>query len=115
MIRCSPMKLRDLNRANNSEQKIFAYIRSQCEREPLIIRAILFGSRARGDFQERSDFDIAIEAPSLSHDAWARLALRLREEIPTLCGLDLVRINTEISKDLLAKIKQEGLDLYVRK
>ncbi|MGK5082197.1 nucleotidyltransferase domain-containing protein [Bdellovibrionota bacterium FG-1] len=44
----------------------------------------MFGSRARGDHHERSDFDLAVEAPDIGDEAWARFALELREKAPTL-------------------------------
>ena len=98
-----------------TEQKVYDFVRALCGGESSIHRAILFGSRARGDHQERSDFDLAIEAPGISDEAWARFALELRDKAPTLCGIDVVRLNSKTSKDLSSKIKNEGVKLYVRK
>lgn len=101
-----------------SKKEVFSFVRALCEREPCIQRVLLFGSRARGDHHERSDFDFAFEAPEISDGAWARFALELRENVPTLCGIDLVRLNgkdTQIAGKLFEKIKQEGVEIYVRK
>ena len=109
------MRGRDLSNTTESEMKVFTFVRDLCARHPAIQRAILFGSRARGDHHERSDFDLAIDAPGFSDEEWARFALELREKAPTLCGLDLVRLESGTSVDLSGKIRQEGVDLYVRK
>ncbi len=94
---------------------VLDFIVAACAKEPAVKRAILFGSRARADHDERSDYDVAIDAPGLSHGDWAKFALGLRESIPTLCGLDLVRMDETLSRDLLNKIQSEGLEFYVKK
>lgn len=42
-------------------------------RHPGVVRVWLFGSRARRDNFERSDIDLAIEAPALDPDDWLRI------------------------------------------
>lgn len=74
---------------------------------------ILFGSRARGDHRENSDFDIAIKAPTLASADWARLQLELEEEPITLCRVDLVDFN-QLNDDYKKRISSEGKKLYVR-
>lgn len=78
-------------------------------------RVILFGSRARNDTGARSDFDVAVDAPAMTEAEWARFAIELREKIPTLCGLDLVRLSPVLSAELQEKIRKEGVEIYVRK
>lgn len=73
-------------------------------------RGILFGSRARGDHRERSDYDFAFDVPGVSHSDWARFVLDAQEQAPTLCGLDLVNLS-EVRGEFLAKILAEGKDL----
>ena len=41
---------------------------------PAVERVWLFGSRARGDHFERSDIDLAIEAPGIDRGEWAKLS-----------------------------------------
>lgn len=108
------MSKRDLSQAPEAEKKVLEFIHDLVHVEPQINRVILFGSRARGDHKGRSDFDIAIEAPSFSDEQWARFAQNLREKLPTLCGLDLIRIHQETSQELLIKIQQEGIVIYDR-
>ncbi len=79
-----------------------------------IEKLVLFGSRARSDFHMKSDFDIAIFATKLSRDEWARWSLEARENVPTLCGLDLIFVSVDTSKELISKIKLEGKVIYER-
>lgn len=79
-----------------------------------IERVYLFGSRARGDSRERSDFDLAVEAPGISRATWTRFAIGVEEEIPTLCGVDLVLLTNETASAFRNRIKLEGVILYGR-
>lgn len=100
---------------DQSEERVLDFIRAWVVGVPEIHRVILFGSRARKDAEARSDFDVAVDAPTMTDAQWSRLALELREKIPTLCGLDLVRLNSDLSSELKNKIRMEGIEIYVRK
>ncbi len=76
-------------------------------------KIILFGSRAREDAQERSDYDIAIEDESLTRTALARIRADL-EELPTLLGIDLVWMK-QAAPALRQRILSEGKILYEQK
>jgi predicted nucleotidyltransferase len=80
--------------------------------EPSVLRVILFGSRARGDAEQRSDVDLAVEAPSLSGREWLRL-LDMAEAADTLLSIDLVRLE-EAPEELRARIASEGRTLHER-
>lgn len=99
----------------SSEQRVFEYLRAQAADQMGIQKIILFGSRARGDATERSDFDIAVEAPTWSQAEWARWENQVREEFPSLCGLDLIRIEPTTSPQLTQCIRREGRILYEKK
>lgn len=72
-------------------------------------RLVLFGSRARGDFKERSDIDLAVwEMPERSRGMfWAEL-----EELPTLLKFDICHISPLTDKAFLKNIERDGLTLY---
>jgi predicted nucleotidyltransferase len=56
-------------------------------------RILLFGSRARGDAEQTSDFDFAIDAGSkIPLDAIARIEGEI-EELHTLKSVDIVDLN----------------------
>jgi predicted nucleotidyltransferase len=87
-------------------------------REAQIIRSIekilLFGSRARGNAQERSDYDIAVFAPSMTHAVWAEWKDKLTSTAPTLLALDFVLVTPDLSESLRENINKEGRVLYVK-
>ena len=73
-------------------------------------RVILFGSRARSDAQERSDYDIAIDDDRLN----PRLLAQIRddiESIPTLLRIEVVWLN-RITDAFRRRILSEGKVLY---
>ncbi|MBI1877405.1 MAG: nucleotidyltransferase domain-containing protein [Chloroflexi bacterium] len=75
-------------------------------------KVILFGSRARGDTEERSDIDLAIMAPAASPRQWLDIVFLL-EQVDTLLPLDVVRWE-EASTPLQQHILTEGIILYER-
>ena len=74
---------------------------------------ILFGSRARGDHRENSDFDITVKASSIPSATWAKLQVALEEEPITLYHVDLVDFS-QLNDDYKKRISSEGKILYVR-
>jgi predicted nucleotidyltransferase len=75
-----------------------------------IKKIILFGSRARGDADEKSDIDVAIICPNISDRDWLDICDRV-ENINTLLEINLIRFDSA-SKKLQNKILQEGITLY---
>src|SRR3989304_5931834 len=80
---------------------------------PEVKRAIVFGSRARGDGEPRSDIDLAIEAPQASDKQWLDLWYRLRDESDSLLIVDVLRME-EAPQALRQRILTEGKVLYER-
>ncbi len=78
-----------------------------------INQVILFGSRARGDHEERSDIDLAIDA-EVSEYMWDRICSYIEEEAETLLPFDLIWLQ-HTSETLRQRINQEGIVLYERK
>ena len=62
-------------------------------------KVILFGSRARGDFKERSDIDLAFRGGCSSH-----FVLDVDEETSTLLEFDVVDLDKPVRKELLESI-----------
>lgn len=70
-------------------------------------QVILFGSRARGDYKERSDIDLAVcggDVPAF--------ALAVDEETDTLLKYDVVNLSHPIDAALLDNIQKDGMMLY---
>lgn len=72
-----------------------------------IERVYLFGSRARGDFKERSDIDLATVGGN-----HFKFAIDVEEETSTLLKFDVINIDSSISDDLRESIMKEGKIIY---
>ncbi len=79
----------------------------QYAQECQIQRVILFGSRARGDFKERSDIDLAVLGGNTD-----KFTLLADEEAPTLLNFDVVNLGAAVQPELRAAIEEEGILLY---
>ena len=72
-------------------------------------RLVLFGSRARGDFHERSDIDLAVYGMPEKNQASFWLEA---EELPTLLKLDIVHVLPDMEPKFLHNIEKDGVALY---
>ena len=72
-----------------------------------IQKVILFGSRARGDYKERSDIDLAIAGGNGD-----LFALDVDEYTSTLLMYDIVNLDKSVQEELLESIQKEGMILY---
>lgn len=67
----------------------------------------MFGSRARGDFKEKSDIDLAVKGGD-----FARFSLDVNEETTTLLKFDIINLDEKIQQELKDSIQKEGKILY---
>lgn len=72
-----------------------------------IQKVILFGSRARGNYSERSDIDIAVYGKNFDAFYWD-----IKEKVHSLLSFDVVDLNKNISDELKNEIALEGVILY---
>ena len=79
---------------------------------PSVEKIILYGSRARGDHEERSDIDLAIECPSATEEEWLKIWQK-GDEAETLYFVDLLRLETAEEK-IRKRIESEGKVLWER-
>lgn len=70
-------------------------------------KVILFGSRARGNFKEKSDIDLAVQGGD-----FIRFMLNVNEETSTLLKFDIINLDEEIQGELRKAIKKEGIIVY---
>ena len=70
-------------------------------------KVILFGSRARGDYKERSDIDLAFCGGNSSD-----FILSVDEETSTLLEFDVIDLDKPVREELLESIHKEGILLY---
>jgi predicted nucleotidyltransferase len=76
-------------------------------------RVILYGSRARGDWHEGSDYDLAFVFPPERRSQWVRFVVDLDEAAVTLLPVDLLDWN-EASTAVREQVEREGVALYER-
>lgn len=90
----------------NISDKVYLGLKQLAQRHG-IKKVILFGSRARGDFYERSDIDIAVSGGNT-----AEFSLDVDESINTLLMFDVVDLDGHISEELQKEIKRDGVMIY---
>ena len=87
-------------------------LKTICAECPTIEKVVLFGSRARGDNKERSDYDVAIFG-NVSADDKLQLQLGI-DDIPTLLKIDVAFVD-ELSEDKFKEnILKDGITFYDR-
>ncbi len=70
-------------------------------------KLVLFGSRARGDYKEKSDIDLAVYEGDCT-----RFSLDIDDETYTLLSYDVVDMNKPVDDELRESIEKEGIVLY---
>ena len=85
------------------KQQVVDEIRSLAQKYE-VRKVILFGSRARGDFREKSDIDLAVEGGD-----FIRFSIDVNEDTSTLLKFDIVE---KIQEELMESIQREGRVLY---
>ncbi|MEJ0061933.1 MAG: nucleotidyltransferase domain-containing protein [Alphaproteobacteria bacterium] len=80
---------------------------------PEVERVLMFGSRARGDFNAASDIDLAVAAPGLDFSGFLGLKAKF-EELPLVYKIDLVHMNGLEDHSLREKIARDGVLFYER-
>ena len=73
-------------------------------------QVVLFGSQARHDARNFSDYDFAISG-NYDHNQWARFTLDVEENLPALRNIDLVDLNSA-SREMRTSIEREGIVLF---
>ena len=77
-----------------------------------IEKAIIFGSRAMGNYKEGSDIDLAVEGEYIDINTITKLSSFLNEELPIPYFIDVVDIKT-INEPLLKEhIFKEGKVIF---
>ena len=72
-----------------------------------IEKIYLFGSRARGDYKERSDIDLAISGGDCTG-----FSLDVQDITSTLLFFDVVNLDGVVQRELLESIAKEGVCIY---
>ena len=73
-----------------------------------VAKIVLFGSRARGDNQAKSDVDIAVYG---CRD-FTNFYFDVEEKVWTLLTFDIVNMDNDVSEELKREIKRDGVIIY---
>lgn len=84
------------------------------ERFPQIEEAIIFGSRAMGNYRHGSDVDMALSGAEVTLDIAVKVADILNEETLMPYRFDVLSINDISNTDLIDHIQRVGKMLYTR-
>ena len=76
-----------------------------------IDKAVIFGSRAAGNFRPSSDIDIAIVAPHLDAITFSNLWNQL-DDLPIIYKLDVVHFDALTNENLKQKIETQSKVIY---
>ena len=87
-------------------QKVINEIKDYAELYELK-KVILFGSRARGDYKEKSDIDLAVTGGNV-----AAFSIAVDENTSTLLKFDIVDLDASVQEELSQSIEREGIVIY---
>lgn len=79
-----------------------------------IERVVIFGSRARGDFRNNSDIDMAVYAPTMTAMRFAQLHLDI-DSLPIIFRMDIIHYDRCKEERLKNKIEEEAKDICIKK
>lgn len=82
---------------------------------PQIEQAIIFGSRAKGNFKPGSDVDIAIKGTGINHEIVSGLSFILNEDLPLPYFFDIVHYEKISEPKLIQHIDRVGKVFFQQK
>lgn len=95
------------------EEHIIKKINQVFEANPKVDKAIVFGSRAKGNYREDSDIDIAIKGYDLSLDDVLKMSIAI-EETGVGKKIDLIDYHGIKEEALIEHIDRVGVEMYSR-
>ena len=91
------------------------YIIKALEQHDEIEKAVIFGSRAMGNYKKGSDVDIAIVGENINSRIIYKLEDRLNKVYPLPYFFDIIQYNKLTNENLIKHIDNEGKILYTKK
>ncbi|SHG46776.1 Predicted nucleotidyltransferase [Thermosyntropha lipolytica DSM 11003] len=91
-------------------EQIIQAIKKELQKRENVTRAIIFGSRARGDYRYNSDIDLAVYGEGrISPDLWLDL-----DEAVGIYKIDVIDMNSSLDENLRRVIEEQGIEVYRR-
>jgi uncharacterized protein len=94
-----------------SEEDLAAII-SILDRHRGVEEALIFGSRAKGNFKHGSDVDLAVKGAAITHEVIVSISSELNEETNMPYRFDVVNFHSIESRELLEDINLLGVRMY---
>lgn len=88
------------------------YIIEAIKKYPEIEEAIVFGSRAIGNYKKGSDIDLALKGANVTRKTVRRLSDELNEEYPLPYFFDVIDYNSINKEELKEHIDSMGKKIY---
>lgn len=82
---------------------------------PEVEEAVIFGSRAKGNFKNGSDIDIALKGKNLDLQLISAISIYLNEETNLPYKLDVLNYHSIKNEDLTEHINRVGVSFFKRK
>lgn len=86
-------------------------LRTALAKFPEISKAVIYGSRARGDERVGSDIDLTLMGDNVTHEVLYRLSDEI-EELMQPYYMDLTIYNELKNRSLIESIDREGVEFY---
>ena len=81
---------------------------------PNVKEAIIFGSRAKGNFRNGSDVDIALKGENINLEIVSNISYRLNEETVLPYKFDVLDYQSINNSKLTEHINRKGISVYIR-
>ena len=94
--------------------KDLSSIVSVLSKEIKIESALIFGSRAKGNYKTGSDVDIVLKGANLDHETINNVSYFLNEESDMPYRFDVLNFNKITNKELVLHINRNGRTIYSR-
>ncbi|UCZ56925.1 nucleotidyltransferase domain-containing protein [Desulfurispirillum indicum] len=91
--------------------ELTSQLREELAKHPAISKAILFGSRAKGNFRPNSDIDLCLIAPELSFSEYLQVADAI-DEILFPYSVDLILAHQVENPDVMEHIERIGVIVF---
>jgi len=95
------------------KEDIISKLTEVFEANPKVDKALIFGSRAKGNYRRDSDIDIAIKGAAITLDDILKMQVQF-EEKGVKFKIDLLYYNGIKEKTVIEHIDRVGIDIYVR-
>lgn len=96
------------------DEKVIESIVSIFQKYDEVQVAKIFGSRARGDYRDGSDIDIALFGEKLTHSHNTKIFYEI-DDLYLPYKVDLINFNTlSMENKIRENILKEGVDIYVK-